>query len=96
MQSYRIHQIYPSLSLTVYEFPSNVVLYTLSGSIRSLPVSSDLFRLCTSNSVETQQRGAGNGSRKAANLGWDDIWESVHGWLLEMGECRREGERTRC
>jgi len=85
MWSYRINQFYPLVSLAIDEFPSDVVLDVLPGSIRPLPLSSDLFRFCTSNSVEASQRGTRNGGREAADMGWDDVWESLHGWLLEMG-----------
>ena len=52
--SYRVNQIYPLVSLAIGEFSSDVVLDVLSRSIRSLPLSCDLFRLCTGNSVETR------------------------------------------
>jgi len=89
MRSHRINQIYPLVSLAIEEFPSDVVLDVLSGSIRSLPLSGDLLRLCTSNSVEARQRGARNGGREATDMNWDDVWESLHGWLLEMEVDRR-------
>jgi hypothetical protein len=92
MCSHRINQIYPLVSLAVDEFPSDVVLDILSGSIRSLPLSGDLFRLCTSIGVETRQRGARDGSRKATDVCWNNVGDSLHGWLLEVGVYRREGE----
>ena len=53
MGSHRIDQIYPLVSLAINEFPSDAVLDVLSGSIRALPLSSDLLRLWTNSSVET-------------------------------------------
>jgi hypothetical protein len=29
-------------------------------------------------------------------VGWDDVWESLHGWLLEMGTYRRGGGSETC
>ena len=82
MRSHRINQVYPLVRLAIYEIPSDVVLDILSRSIRSLPLSSNLFRSCTSNSVETGQWSARDGSREAANLGWYDVWKSLHGCSL--------------
>ena len=88
MWSHRINQIYPLVSLAVDEFPSDVVLDVLSGGIRSLPLGSDLLRLCASSGVETRQRGTRDGSREAADR--NDAWESLHSWLLKVGVYRRE------
>jgi len=52
--SYRVNQIYPLVSLAIGKFPPDVVFDVLSGSIRSLPLGGDLFRLRTGNSVEAR------------------------------------------
>ena len=91
MWSHRINQIYPLVRLAIDKFPSDVVLDVLSGSIRSFPSSSDLFRLCTSNSVEASQWGTRDSGRKAAYMGWYHGWESLHGCLLEDESVWGEG-----
>jgi hypothetical protein len=50
-----------TVRLAIDEFPSDVVLDVLSGSIRSLPLGTDLFRLCTSTALRPD-----NGAREMA------------------------------
>ena len=90
MWTHRVNQIYPLVSLAVDKFAPDVVLDVLSGSIRPLPVSSDLFRLHASSGVEIGEWGTRDGGREATDMSWDDAGESLHGWLLKVEVRRRE------